>query len=384
MKLWAAALAATMSVPAHAADLAVAPGDSIVALPAGGRGYYDLLVPTVMVRAGDGERLKDLRLTLSLIRAGQAVLTRNFSSEELVGDTAGLGEARVPGFVNGQALSPDGLSGLFGKPTVLATSAELTAGQAMGAFASDFVTRGPVDSVRVTAEATDADGKPVRLQRMVPVSPHKSPIDYRSPLKGQWLMTVLPSLKSHHRFNPPSEFAVDFFKAGPDGKIWHDSSDLAANFYGFGADVLAAADGVVVTVLDGDVQDRAMLMRKPGETPQAAGQRIQSYNMSRYARDFARAAAGNLVVIRHEQGGVVEYSAYGHLEAGIPVKVGQAVKQGQPVGKVGDTGDSAAVHLHFQLNAGPDPFTSKSLPVRFADIRDPTGIDDVLELVSAG
>ena len=144
------------------------------------------------------------------------------------------------------------------------------------------------------------------------------------------------------------------------------------------------ANGTVVTVLDGDVQDRATLMRKPGETPQQAGQRIQKYNMGRYAKDFARAAAGNLVIIRHEQGGVVEYSAYGHLSAGIPVKVGQPVKQGQPIGKVGDTGDSAAVHLHFQVNAGPDPFTSKSLPVRFADVKDPSGIDDVLELVNAG
>ena len=127
-----------------------------------------------------------------------------------------------------------------------------------------------------------------------------------------------------------------------------------------------------------------MLMRKPGETPQAAGQRMQAYNMGRYAKDFPRAAAGNLVVIRHEQGGVVEYSAYGHLLAGIPVKIGQVIKQGDLIGKVGDTGDSAAVHLHFQVNAGPDPFTSKSLPVRFGDARDPTGIDDVLELVSAG
>jgi hypothetical protein len=323
-------------------------------------------------------------VSLALMRAGQAMLTRTFAPQELAGETVGLGEAGVAGFINGQALSANGLAGLFGKPTGLATSPELAAGQAVGAFATDFVFRGPVDAVRITAEATDAGGKPVRVEKTVPVRPYKSPIDYRAPLKGAWLMTALPGLKSHHRFNPPSEFAVDFFKAGPDGKIWHDSSELAANFYGFGADVLAAADGTVVTVLDGDIQDRAALIRKLGETPQAAGQRIQGYNMGRYAKDFARAAAGNLVVIRHELGGVVEYSAYGHLSAGIPVMVGQAVKQGQPIGKVGDTGDSAAVHLHFQVNAGPDPFTSKSLPVRFADVKDPTGIDDVMELVNAG
>src|SRR5205085_7130722 len=130
----------------------------------------DLLVPTVMVRAGEGEQLKDVRLTMALMRAAQAVLTRNFSSDELIGDTAGLSEAGVAGFVNGQALSAAGLAGLFGKPTTLATSPHLAAGQSVGAFASDFVTRGPIDAVRVVAEAIDAKGAPVRIERTVRVS----------------------------------------------------------------------------------------------------------------------------------------------------------------------------------------------------------------------
>jgi len=370
-------------MPAAGAELALAPSDSLVAAAARNRGYYDLIVPTIMVRAGTGEQLSDVVVTIDLLRAGQSLLTKHVTSADMAMDTGGLAETGVAGFVNGQVLSTSGLAGLFGKPTTFAKSATIEAGQALGTFGNAFVTKGAPDQVRVSVSARTAGGAPVKLERTIGVAEHKSAIQYQSPVKGTWLMTVMPGLRSHHRFNPPSEFALDFFKADADGRIWHDDSALAANFYGFGAEVLAAADGVVVAVTDGEVQDRAMLIRKPGEAPEAAGRRIQGYNFGRYMKDFPRAAAGNLVVVRHEQQGTIEYSAYGHLRAGIPVKVGQAVKQGEKIGEVGDTGDSAAAHLHFQVNAGPDPFTSKSLPVRLTGIQDPTGIDDVMETITA-
>ena len=90
--------------------------------------------------------------------------------------------------------------------------------------------------------------------------------------------------------------------------------------------------------------------------------------MQRYAGDFARAAAGNIIVIKHEAEGVVEYSSYGHLKSGsVAVEVGDQVSAGQVIAGVGDTGDSAEVHLHFQVNAGPNPFFSQSLPYTFVD-----------------
>ena len=369
-------------VPAAGAELALAPADSLVAAPARNRGYYDLIVPTIMLRAGAGEQLSDVVVTIDLLRAGQRLLTKQVSGTDMAMDTGALAETGVEGFVNGQVLSASGLAGLFGKPTTFAKSATIDGGQALGTFGNAFVTKGAPDQVRVTVAAR-AGGAPVRLEKAIGVAEHKSAIPYQSPVKGTWLMTVMPGLRSHHRFNPPSEFALDFFRADADGRIWHDDPALATNFYGFGADVLAAADGIVVAVTDGEVQDRAMLIRKPGEAPEAAGRRIQGYNFGRYKKDFARAAAGNLVVIKHELQGRIEYSAYGHLRAGMPVKVGQTVKQGEKIGEVGDTGDSAAAHLHFQVNAGPDPFTSKSLPVRLAGIQDPTNLDDVMETITA-
>ena len=106
--------------------------------------------------------------------------------------------------------------------------------------------------------------------------------------------------------------------------------------------------------------------------------------MQRMASDFRRALAGNQVTIRHRfEDGRVEYSSYGHLAAGsIRVAVGDRVARGDAIAAVGDTGDSAAVHLHFQLNAGADPFFSRSLPVRFDDMRETFGGQDAGIFVS--
>jgi murein DD-endopeptidase MepM/ murein hydrolase activator NlpD len=367
-----------------AADIRLVPDDMIIAQPANpNRGYMDLVVHAIAVRADAGETLDVDYLTVELMNAGQSLLTETVSGAQIVRRTGQLMEAPVPMMIAGQLLDRGGLGGLFGRPTLAADATRMAPNHALVSSRHYYAVQGEVDSVRVTLHARDSSGGAVTAQHSVPVSLHRSPIEYRPPVSGAWLMQAVPTLQSHHRLNPSTEFAVDFFKVDAEGRQFQGDPLVAEQFYGYGADVLAAADGEVVAVTDGEVQDRAAMVRRPDETPQAAGERISSYNMRRMAANFERAAAGNLVVIRHDRDGATEYSAYGHLRSGIPVSVGERVIQGQVIGQVGDTGDSAAVHLHFQVNAGPDPFATRSLPARMFGLRNVGGNSELGRFVSA-
>ena len=57
------------------------------------------------------------------------------------------------------------------------------------------------------------------------------------------------------------------------------------------------------------------------------------------------------------------YALYAHLQPGsIKVRVGDNVKPGQVIGLVGDSGNSIAPHLHFQVIDGPSSLSSNGLP----------------------
>jgi murein DD-endopeptidase MepM/ murein hydrolase activator NlpD len=66
---------------------------------------------------------------------------------------------------------------------------------------------------------------------------------------------------------------------------------------------------------------------------------------------------GMAVSIRHDFGylGKSIYTAYAHMDE-LNVVVGQRVKKGQMIGKVGDTGKATGPHLHFEVREGEDSF----------------------------
>jgi hypothetical protein len=103
-----------------------------------------------------------------------------------------------------------------------------------------------------------------------------------------------------------------------------------------GVDVLAAAAGRVARLRDG-VQD--ISIRAPG-APSVAGQEC-----------------GNGVVVDHGDGWETQYC---HVARGsVRVKVGDSVAAGQPLARVGLSGDTEFPHLHFTVrHAGQviDPF----------------------------
>lgn len=60
---------------------------------------------------------------------------------------------------------------------------------------------------------------------------------------------------------------------------------------------------------------------------------------------------GNVVMIVHNIGGKTYETNYAHLHS-FAVKVGQKVKQGQRIGRMGTTGRSTGQHLHFEIHIG--------------------------------
>ena len=80
----------------------------------------------------------------------------------------------------------------------------------------------------------------------------------------------------------------------------------------------------------------------------------------RYIDGTRIAGQENYINIRHGDGTI---AGYVHLTLdGALVEVGESVERGQPIGLSGDTGSSAAPHLHFHVQAGPDRGT---VPVTF-------------------
>jgi murein DD-endopeptidase MepM/ murein hydrolase activator NlpD len=72
---------------------------------------------------------------------------------------------------------------------------------------------------------------------------------------------------------------------------------------------------------------------------------------------------GNHVVI--DLGGGV-FAFYAHLQKGsVDVAVGDRVKRGQLLGKLGNTGNTSAPHLHFHLMEGSSVLCSNGIPYVF-------------------
>jgi murein DD-endopeptidase MepM/ murein hydrolase activator NlpD len=65
----------------------------------------------------------------------------------------------------------------------------------------------------------------------------------------------------------------------------------------------------------------------------------------------SHSAAGNYVVIDGK--GTTFDFMYAHLAEPSPLKTGDSVRTGQPIGIVGDTGSATACHLHFEMWAAP-------------------------------
>ena len=147
-------------------------------------------------------------------------------------------------------------------------------------------------------------------------------------------------LNQHHD-SPNQRFALDLLGVGEDGKTQRGDGTRNEDYYAFGREVLAPADGTVMEVIKG-VRDNT-----PG-------------SMNPYS------AVGNCVVIQHRK---KEVSVLAHLKHGsIVVNVGDNVKRGQLLGNCGNSGNSSEPHLHYHLQNSPVLQDGLGIPCAFQTV----------------
>ncbi len=169
---------------------------------------------------------------------------------------------------------------------------------------------------------------------------------------GPWVAVRGPSNASPHRLSVvtlggrariPQRFAVDWALLGRDGLLYRGDPSSLANWYGYDVPVYATAKGRVVLVRDG----------KADRTPMSAAARPPAVM-------DAVDATGNVVVIDLGQG---RFATYAHLKPGsLGVVEGDTVVEGQPLARIGNSGNTGAPHLHFHIGDAPESLGGEGLP----------------------
>ena len=163
------------------------------------------------------------------------------------------------------------------------------------------------------------------------------------PFRGEWWVFWggKTERQNYHVVAPDQRHAYDLvgWRAGATHK---GSGSRNSDYWAWDRPVVAPAAGVVVTAVDGVRDNRPQVEIENPRNP-----------------------AGNHVVLELGNG---EYALLAHMRRGsVRVKPGQRVRQGDILGRCGNSGNSSEPHLHFHLQDRATLFGgARGLPVAFA------------------
>jgi murein DD-endopeptidase MepM/ murein hydrolase activator NlpD len=360
-------LAAVTASRAEAAglELTACPGQALHAYPlAPGTRFQSLVVPGLAVANRGAEPAELTALTYELLDKGVVVDTRRLAGETLATALKGGASAQLGPMQMFPFQFCDGK--LLGPAPHLSATATLAPGAGGLVTNQTFGWKGSRGELRITAVADRAGGsEQAAITLAIRADTVKTPMVF--PLAGRWFVAVAGTPHGGHRWGLPEAFAYDIVRIGADDRSFRGQGTKFADYYAYGAPVLAAGDGVVAEVVDDQPEDPNVL-RRPGESFDAYGDRAGALQMA-LLKKGDRAVGGNSVLIDHGNG---EYSLYAHLQpGGITVKPGQRVKAGQPLGKLGSSGNTTEPHLHFQVCDGPSALHRAGVPLAFTNVELP-------------
>jgi urea transporter len=154
--------------------------------------------------------------------------------------------------------------------------------------------------------------------------PASFPVAASLPFFGEW--EVSQGHNGEHTHKGAWRHALDFIVTDKNGKQFKGSGDFPEDYFCFGKAITAPFDGTVVEVVN-TIPDNVI-----GD--------VDTKNNW-----------GNTVIIEHSHG---IYTKLSHLKYhSIEVKEGDNIKQGQLLGKCGNSGRSPYPHLHFQFQPTP-------------------------------
>ncbi|MCH7519699.1 MAG: M23 family metallopeptidase [Candidatus Dadabacteria bacterium] len=156
----------------------------------------------------------------------------------------------------------------------------------------------------------------------------------------------------------PERYSIDILEVDEENNLFVGDPNDNDNWLGYGAELIAVADGVVSRVVKG------LPDNKPGESP--------PFPIS------LSDGAGNIVIL-HIGNGI--YVLYAHLIPGSNdhLEVGDFVSKGEVIGLLGNTGQSGAPHLHFQVMDGNSIAEAEGVTFEFEQFDDIGRLLDVAE-----
>lgn len=193
------------------------------------------------------------------------------------------------------------------------------------------------------------------------------------PFGGTWLVERSPAdrVPSHGTAILGQAYALDLLAVDERGRSarrrdWRTvlATEPPERFVGWGAEVLAPADGLVVTAHDGE----------PDHPARRSPLTLVPYALSQASRlrEGPAALAGNHVVLALAGGRA--YVVLAHLQRGsLRVRPGDRVREGQVLGRCGNSGNSTQPHLHLHVMDDADPLRADGLPVAFRDYEELRG-----------